>query len=222
MKEKSEKETILPLFSLKEVVLFPGMNLPLHIFEDKYKKLISYCIENKKHFGIVYSRGNLCAEVGTTAHIIDTEKLEDGKMNILTEGKSRFKIVRFVNEVPYHEALITSYEDRETDPSENIERKISEIRKLSQEALKIFDEISDQELSKKIALPSDNNELIFLVAANLECSYEAKQTILESRSLKDRSKKVLKLLKEEIKRLEIMRENKETKEHVTKNGKLKI
>ena len=60
------------------------------------------------------------------------------------------------------------------------------------------------------------------MAGNLTCSFEEKQNILESRSLKERSKKILTLLKEELEKLEVLRENKETKKDVIKNGKLKI
>ena len=86
----------------------------------------------------------------------------------------------------------------------------------------MFDIVSDQELSKNIKLPDEPNELLFLVSANLTCSFESKQSILETRSLRERTKKVLSLLKEEIERLHVMLENKETKESVIKNGKLKI
>ena len=82
--------------------------------------------------------------------------------------------------------------------------------------------ISNQELSKKIKLPENPNDLLFLIAGNLTCSFESKQTILETQSIKDRTKKILSLLKEEIKRLEILLKNKETKPAVEKNGKLKI
>ena len=83
---KNIDKNLMSLFPLSGIVLFPGMNLPLHIFEEKYKKMISECIENDKRFGIVLTKGKQCVEIGTTALIVSVEKLEEGKMNIFTEG----------------------------------------------------------------------------------------------------------------------------------------
>lgn len=218
----SKEQVVLSIFPLPEVVLFPGMDLPLHIFEDRYKEMISNCLNSDKQLGIVYLKDNQCADVGTKAEIIDVEKLEDGKMNILAEGKNRFKILDFVKEEPYHQALIESYDDLNLNIDDKVKVTINKIRELSVKALALYDSISNEELSKKLKLPEEPNELLFLVAANLTCSYDEKQEILEIRSSKERSKKILKLLKEEIKRLEILLENKQTKNEVIKNGKLKI
>ena len=218
----SKKQSLLSIFPLPEVVLFPGMDLPLHIFEDRYKEMILNCLNSDKHFGIVYLKDTRCAEVGTKAEVVDVEKLEDGKMNILAEGRSRFKILDLVKEEPYHQALIEPFDDTNSSIDSKVKITISKIRELSEKALLLYDSISDEELSKKLKLPKEPNELLFLVAANLTCSYDQKQTILETRSSKDRSKQILKLLKEEIKRLEILLENKQTKNEVIKNGKLKI
>lgn len=212
----------LPLFPLPEVVLFPGMNLPLHIFEDKYKEMISGCLENDKRFGVVLSNDNVIAEVGTIAEIVDVENLEEEKMNILTEGRSRFKISSLISEKPYFTARAYEYDDEEEKIDSEFKTRIKEIKSYSKEALRIFDLVSEQKLSKKLKLPKDPNELLFLIAGNLTCAYELKQLILESRSLRDRSRRVLSLLKEEIERLEILLENKKTKKDVVKNGKLKI
>lgn len=215
-------QLILPLFPLPGVVMFPGMNLPLHIFEERYKKLISTSLKKNKTFGIVFAKENICSEVGTIVEIIDVEKLEDGKLNILTEGKKRFKIVNFMSKEPYYEALIQPYEDKEVKINEKFKKTIKEVSELSKKALGIFDTISEQDLSKKLKLPTEPNELLFLVAANLTCPTESKQLILESQSIKERANKVLELLKEEIERLQILLANKETKSKVTQNGKLKI
>lgn len=219
-----KNQTTISLFPLPEVVLFPRMSLPLYIFEDRYKKLILSCLEleSDKKFGIVYAEDNSCAEVGTIAEILDVEKLEDGRMNVLTEGKDRFKILEFLSEEPYFKALIEPYDDKDVEIDDALDKSLKQIRKLSTKALKMFDKVSDQELSKNLKLPSDPKELLFLVAGNLTCTIEEKQDILEMQSLRERSEKVLTLLNEEIQKLEVMLENKATKDEVVKNGKLKI
>ena len=218
----SKDQTTLSLFPLPEVVLFPGMNLPLHIYEERYKEMISSCLDRDKQFGVVFTKNNMCAEIGTIAQIIDVEKLEEGKMNILTEGKNRFKILSLKSEEPYYIAIIKPYDDREFKTSSPIKSSLKKIKEMSLKALGLFDEVFDQELSKKLKLPQDPNELLFLVSANLTCSYEAKQSILETNTIKERIEKVFPLLEEEIERLEVLLENKETKKDVVKNGKLKI
>lgn len=218
--EKNQRK--IPLFPLQEVVLFPGMNLPLYIFEERYKKMISNCLSKDKLFGVVLLSGNVCAEIGTIAEIIDINKLEEEKMNILTEGKERFKIIELTSEEPYCEAIVELFEDKQLKISDALEKKIKEIRELSLKALSTFDKVSDQELSKKLKLPDEPNELLFLIAGNLTCSSKEKQIILETQSLKERAGKISSLLKDEIERLEVLLENKKTKKDVVKNGKLKI
>lgn len=217
-----EKEKLrLPLFPLSGVVLFPGMNLPLHIYEEKYKKMVSNCLEYDKQFGIVYAKGNVCSEIGTRALIVDVEMLEEGKMNILTEGKSRFKVLNLIKEEPYCEAYIEPYEDIESETTPKLKSSLSRVKKISLKVLDLFDLVFEQELSKKLKLPKEPNEFLFLMSANLTCSNEQKQLILETRSLQERADKILSLLKDELTRLKVLLENKKTKDEVMKNGKLK-
>ena len=219
---KGTDKSLMSLFPLSGIVLFPGMNLPLHIFEEKYKKMISECIENDKRFGIVLAKGKQCAEIGTAALIVSVEKLEEGKMNIFTEGKERFRILEIVKKEPYMKAYIEKYDDLDSEIDTNLKQKIKEIRKLSAKALNIYDKVAEQELSKKLKLPDEPNKLMFLIAANLTCPHDVKQHILEVQSVKKRADKILDLLKDEIQRLEVLLENKKTKNDVVKNGKLKI
>ena len=217
-----KEQSILPLFPLQGVVFFPGMNLPLHIFEEHYKEMIQACLKTNKQFGIVLAVNDSFAQIGTVAEILDIEKLDEGKMNIFTEGKYRFKVVNFISEEPYYVANIKPYNDDKEEIDSPLRKTIRQVRKLSTKALDIFDIVSEQELSKKLKLPNEPNELLFLVAANLTCSHEVKQSVLEAKTIKERANKILSLLEEEVQRLEILLENKKTKSTVIKNGKLKI
>jgi len=78
--------SLLPLFPL-DLVLFPGASLPLHIFEPRYREMISECLDQKKSFGVVRAKEDGVAEIGCTAEIITvTQKYPDGRMDIVTEG----------------------------------------------------------------------------------------------------------------------------------------
>ena len=219
----AKRKNMLPIFPLPEVVMFPEMNLPLHIFEDRYKQLILDCLKIDKKFGIVLEKGNnSCANVGTLVEILDVENLEDGMMNIFIEGRERFEIIRFLTEEPYYVAEIQPYEDTNIEIDNELKLSLKQTRQMASKALKIFDIISEDETSKKVKLPTKPDELLFLIATNLTCSHEEKQIILETISIKDRVKKIIPLLNEELQKLEVLLENKNTKKEVEKNGKLKI
>ena len=219
----AKRKNMLPIFPLPEVVMFPEMNLPLHIFEDRYKQLILDCLKIDKKFGIVLEKGNnSCANVGTLVEILDVENLEDGMMNIFIEGRERFEIIRFLTEEPYYVAEIQPYEDTNIEIDNELKLSLKQTRQMASKALKIFDIISEDETSKKVKLPTKPDELLLLIAINLTCSHEEKQIILETISIKDRVKKIIPLLNEELQKLEVLLENKNTKKEVEKNGKLKI
>ena len=106
---------MLALFPL-EVVLFPGAPLPLHIFEPRYKEMISECLEQKRPFGMVRAQKDSLAEVGCTAVILNVfKKYEDGRLDIATQGKQRFEIVQLNQERAFLQGEVILFED---DPSQ--------------------------------------------------------------------------------------------------------
>lgn len=100
----------IPIFPLT-IVVYPGEQLNLHIFEPRYKQLITESFENKKPFGIPAVINNKLTEMGTLMRVIEINKLyEDGKMDIKTEGIMVFKILELVPELPdklYSGAIVT-------------------------------------------------------------------------------------------------------------------
>lgn len=98
----------IPLFPLN-VVLFPGMPLPLHIFEERYKTMIADCIRDNQPFGVVmieegsaeYGAPAKPVAVGCTAEIAQVQPLDEGRMFIMTVGRERFRIVRLEYDKPY-------------------------------------------------------------------------------------------------------------------------
>lgn len=111
----------LPLFPLS-TVLFPGMPLELHIFEERYKQMIGICIEKRLPFGVVLleeGRAELDPSgkaispkpflVGCTAHITQVKPLTDGRMNILVVGRERFQVVSLHHDKPYLVGMVELY-----------------------------------------------------------------------------------------------------------------
>ena len=82
----------IKLFPLS-LVTFPTKIVPLHIFEERYKALISECFNNKSEFGIVYQNNNTLAEYGCSMNVLEVvKKYPDGRMDIITKGKNIFKL----------------------------------------------------------------------------------------------------------------------------------
>src|SRR5712691_1797622 len=95
----TEAERALPLFPLEQVVLFPGMSLPLHIFEERYKVMIGACQVTDQVFGVllIKSGSEVGApaqpeRVGCPARMLRVDRLLDGRMTILTIGEQRFRL----------------------------------------------------------------------------------------------------------------------------------
>ena len=115
--------TFLPLFPLN-TVLFPGMQLKLHIFEPRYKTLINQCIDRNEPFGVVLirhgaeigSREILPFDVGCTADIGEVQRLPLGRMNILTTGHRRFRISAIDRSNPYLVADVDYFLPEEDRP----------------------------------------------------------------------------------------------------------
>lgn len=114
----------LPLFPLN-VVLFPGAQLPLHIFEQRYRLMIGRCIEEQKPFGVVLIRegqevnGHAVPHlVGTVAAIESAYRLDDGRMYLVTLGQQRFRINYPLMVDPYMVAMVTLLDDEAADPAQ--------------------------------------------------------------------------------------------------------
>ncbi|RYF68809.1 MAG: peptidase [Cytophagaceae bacterium] len=93
-------ENLIPLFPLS-LVVYPGEDLNLHIFEPRYRQLVSECIEEEKTFGIPAFIDNKLPGYGTEVHVTSMHKrYDDGRMDVKTKGLRIFKLVDFVNPVP--------------------------------------------------------------------------------------------------------------------------
>jgi len=106
----------LPLFPLN-VVLFPGADLPLHIFEARYRLMINECYQQEKPFGVVLARSQSQQmreepyPIGTMADILALSRMDDGRMNLIARGGQRFRILDQHREKPYLTGIVEVYKD---------------------------------------------------------------------------------------------------------------
>jgi Lon protease-like protein len=123
----------IPIFPL-ELVVYPGENVNLHIFEERYKQLISDCHKEKKPFGIPPVIKNKIAETGVLVEVVDIVKqYDDGRMDITTKGVSIFKILEVINSIPaklYSGAIVKHLSNEEGIITAHVQRVIKGIREL--------------------------------------------------------------------------------------------
>ena len=207
-------ETILPLFPLN-VVLMPDMPLPLHIFEERYKKMIGECLEQNKEFGIVYMDGDELKQVGCTARIVKVlQRYEGGEMDIITLGRNRFLIKEIYGKKPYFEAKVLHFDDVPEEES-------GELLVLAREGIE-----SLKALDRIIGVPRDYEELkglgakpvSFLVSGSEGLPLEEKQELLEMTSTRERLKTGVRSLQQV---LEATRMNKESQDSSKGDGNLR-
>lgn len=173
---------LLPLFPL-DLVLLPGTPLPLHIFEPRYKEMIGECLDRSQPFGVVRSKEEGIAEIGCTAEIVTvTKKYEDGRMDIVTQGRQRFEVMQVNQERAFLQAEVLYLQD---EPG----RASTEER---QQALKLHGEImtlagAEPEKSSEI----DEQQLSFHLAGSLPLDPDFKQTLLGMKSEAERLRAVI-------------------------------
>lgn len=162
-----------PLFPLG-LVLLPHELVPLHIFEDRYKLMISECLEQESEFGVVWLSDDGLKEVGCSARVTRVlESFDDGRMNILVEGAEPFRLVRRIEDLPYPAGDVEPLLDDE--PAGEASTVAAAARRRYSDLL---DEVTDER--------PDDDELAALdaygMAATLDVALDAKQMLLELRS----------------------------------------
>lgn len=168
-------KALLPLFPL-DVVLFPGTPLPLHVFEPRYKELISECLEQKKTFGIVRAEEEGLADVGCTAEIVAvTKTYPDGRMDIVTEGRERFEVLEVDEQRSYLRGDVVYFQDDAENPS----------RQQIEHAIELHREILTMGGAQQ-SLPASEDKISFYLAGSLPLDLDFKQALLEMRSEAER------------------------------------
>ena len=167
---------LLALFPL-DVVLFPDAPLPLHIFEPRYKEMVRDLLESHEPFGVVRSRENGIEQVGCTAEIVAIAKqYDDGRMDIVTEGRRRFEIMQVEMGKAYLRAEVLYIVDEPERPSK---QDIAHLVEMHREMLELMGANAD--------LPeADDQQLTLTIAAAMPFDLDMKQKLLASRSEPER------------------------------------
>lgn len=194
----------LPLFPLP-LVLFPGVPLPLHIFEERYRRLLADVRASNNLFGLSYFVPESGAEdrppvghVGCATEVVEVQSLPDGRSNIMTLGLARYRVEEYVERGdPYLVARVEFFEDEEEDAAV-VARRAGEVTEMFMRIARAMRTAND-ERGALPELPQDDPErLSFLVAAVVEMEADAKQRFLEMRSTTERLRRLYTLLAEAV------------------------
>jgi Lon protease-like protein len=181
-----------PLFPLP-VVLLPTEVVPLHIFEERYKTMIGGCLDSESEFGVIWLSKDGLKGVGCTARITEVlERMDDGRMNILIQGGSPFRLLERHEHHPYPAGTIELLADR----SEDVETRVSGAAREGFATL--VERVTDQRPDDRALAELGAYDM----AASVDIGMDAKQGLLELRSERARLRLLTRLFKAAMERLE--------------------
>lgn len=201
MSEASEKVkgvSELPLFPLP-MVLFPGVPLPLHIFEPRYRQMLEDISATNNLFGLSYfddadSEIPAAGHIGCAAAVTEIQPMPDGRSNILTVGIIRFRVERYVeHEREYLTAQVSFFED-EPEDSEALRASAQEVAATFTRIARSVRKINDERTNLPDISDTEPQRLSFLVAAAVELDMKTKQALLELRSTQERLDRMREIL----------------------------
>ncbi|MHA6718572.1 LON peptidase substrate-binding domain-containing protein [Sphingomonas sp. RS6] len=184
----------LSVFPLGGALLFPRMHLPLHIFEPRYRAMVSDALARDRRIGMVQPRdaGDPPAlfSTGCVGRIIDVEALEDGRYNLVLEGVARFTILSELNvTTPFRQV------EAEVEPADRIEQlALAERAALEIEARRFADGLGyavDWEAVTRL----DDESLVNGIAQVAPFDAASKQALLEAETLSMRSELIIQLMR---------------------------
>ena len=188
-----------PLFPLG-IVALPHEGVPLHIFEDRYRRMIEHCLEAEqgtlgRSFGILWLSDEELKPIGCTCEVEQVlERMEDGRLNILVRGIRPFRLLERRDDLPYPAGVIEFLREA---PEELDSEAATAARELYGELVR---QATDRELEADDLLKMD----AYRMAATVEFAVEAKQELLELRSENARMRLLARLLEAAIDRLGVV------------------
>jgi Lon protease-like protein len=197
----------LPLFPLPNVVLFPGVGLPLHIFEPRYRAMVADALEADRRLGMVllqpgrwepnYEGRPPIYPIGCSAVIASAGKLEDGRYNIVLSGLDRVRIISEDHERAYRRAIVEPLPDQPLDAADR--EALSAVRLRLTELIGVSMRAGEAESSSTLLLSMPDAEFVHTLAQGLDLEPLEKQALLERDNLLLRAQSLADLL--EMRRL---------------------
>jgi Lon protease-like protein len=183
-----------PLFPLGLVAL-PGELIPLHIFEERYKTMMSQCLEQESEFGIVWLSDDGLRDIGCACEIDRVlERMEDGRMNLLARGTRPFRVLERQGHLPYPAGVIQFVEDRGDVPDPELEAS----------ARAAYADLVKRATDREPESEELDQMGAYDMAATVDFGLDAKQGLLDLRSENARLRLVTRLFRAATKRLDFV------------------
>ncbi len=200
----------IPLFPLN-TVLFPGMSIPLQIFEDRYKEMVQLCIAEQRPFGVVLIKEGVAEQgplavphlMGCTAEILRVQPLDEtGRMFIVGVGQERFRIVSLKYDRPYLVGMVENAAIWFADSA--VEENLStQLYPLVVEYLEIMAEAGELQVDT-LDMPEEPEQLTYLASAVIQLSADEKQALLNTIDGSDMLKLLLDYYQREVPLMRMM------------------
>ena len=186
----------IPLFPLN-VVLFPGMPLPLHIFEPRYQQMIRHCLEGDRQFGVCLIRSGEEVggpadpySIGSLCEIVNVTEIEGGRVNLLGIGRERFRVRRLFHSQPYLEGEVELFAD---DPSGQLETLAADVQAAATRFIERILALTGKP-TRELEFPGNPIDLSFVIAGLVQGPVEDHQELLETRDTEFRLRRELEVL----------------------------
>ncbi|MDQ3684580.1 MAG: LON peptidase substrate-binding domain-containing protein [Acidobacteriota bacterium] len=194
----------LPLFPLP-LVVFPGVPLPLHIFEPRYRQMLKDVRAGNGMFGVSYfdvSKTDLdrppVGHVGCACEVVEVQPLPDGRSNVLTVGIVRYRVESYLDrDDPYLVGAVSFFEDAPGD-DEQLKDRARAVTILFERIARAVRSINDERASLPQLPETEPERLSFLVAAAMEMDMDIKQELLEVESTDERLMRIHNLLSQAV------------------------
>jgi len=209
MSEYPQGEFLLPLFPLPNLVFFPRTRLPLHVFEPRYRQMVTDALATDERFAIVLLRPGWEAnyygsppvhQYGTLGHIEQFVALDDGRYNILVNGQVRVRLIENVKESPYRIARVIAEPEQAGAPA-TAHAQREWLANLSRQYLEFLPGQSEVPELATAGLDSLTNALIM----SLNLDVEQKQQLLELGDVVTRAARVADELEQRLERMKFLR-----------------
>jgi Lon protease-like protein len=203
-----------PLFPL-DIVALPSESVPLHIFEDRYRRMIDQCLLAEpgtigRQFGILWLSDDELKQVGCACEIETVlERMDDGRMNILTRGMRPFRLIERQEELPFPAGVVEFLADGE----EELDAEAADA------ARGLYRDLVRQATDRTLEEDELGEMDAYRMAATVEFPAEAKQQLLELRSENARQRLLAELLRDALERLELLER---AQSRARSNGKVRF
>lgn len=200
----------VPVLTIRNTVLFPGVIFPITLGRDKSIKLVKEAVKKDKIIAVVAQKNPEIEDpaqedlyaVGTLAHIIRTMRMPDGTTTLIIQGRKRILIDEYTQKDPYFKAKISNLNDEPVNEDGEFDAIIQSIRDISEKIINLAPNIPT-EANIAIRNIDSNSFLVHFVASNLNIGVAEKQAVLANINPRDRSVRVLELLTKELQILEL-------------------